>query len=60
MRFLRFLTAAKEIFVLFCIVFSVFVLAGLAVSAAVSQKEKDATYKELELFADAVAFVQTQ
>jgi len=52
--------ALQEIFVLFCIVFSVFVLTGLAVSAAVSQKEKDTTYKELELFADALAFVQTQ
>jgi carboxyl-terminal processing protease len=40
--------------------FSVFVLASLAVSAAVSQKSKDATYKELELFADALALVQTQ
>ncbi len=60
MRVPRWLRAAKEIFVLFCIVFSVFVLAGLAVSAAVSQKEKDTTYKELELFADVLAFVQTQ
>ncbi len=56
----RWLQAVKETFVLFCIVFSIFVLSSLAVSAALSQKEKDATYKELELFADALAFVQTQ
>ncbi len=60
MRVVRWLSAVKEIFVLFCVVFSVFVLTGLAVSAAVSQKEKDTTYKELELFADALAFIQTQ
>jgi len=60
MRIPRWLQATRQVFVLSCVFFSIFILANLAVSGAVTQKNKEATYKELELFADALAFVQTQ
>ncbi|MGE5280541.1 MAG: S41 family peptidase [Deltaproteobacteria bacterium] len=56
----RWVNALRQAVVLFCVLFSVFVLATLAVSGVLPQKEKGATYKELELFADALAFVETQ
>jgi carboxyl-terminal processing protease len=49
----------RRILCLTSVFFCVFILAGMA-GSGIGRDEKDETYKELELFADALAFIQTQ
>lgn len=51
-------TAGRTLFAI-AIALVLFWMAGLAVSA-VEKKKQDETFKELDLFADALAFIQTQ
>ncbi len=49
----------KRLFVVFCVTFSLLSMVGMALSA-MDRTSKNETYKELELFADALAFIQAQ
>ncbi len=53
------LTAFRRFFILFFVSFSILGLAHLALCGIEKQK-KDETYKELDLFADVLAYIQSQ
>jgi carboxyl-terminal processing protease len=49
----------RKIFIFVCVVFFLVALTGLAISG-MDRSKKNETYKELDLFADALAFIQMQ
>ncbi|HAJ56903.1 MAG TPA: peptidase S41 [Candidatus Omnitrophica bacterium] len=51
--------ALKNVFIFICVSFFLLSMAGLALSA-IDRSKKNETYKELELFADALAYIQVQ
>jgi carboxyl-terminal processing protease len=53
MKFLR------NVFIFVCVSFFLLSMAGLSLSA-IDRTKKNETYKELEIFADALAYIQTQ